>query len=152
VSRSKPDGSAWLLAGGIASLLIAALHVVIIAAGPRGYRYFGAANLVPLAERGSPIPALLTAGVAVIFGIWGAYGLSGAGVIRPLPLIRTALILIGVLFALRGLILVQDLFRIAGGSLHPVRAAVFSAASLLIGLLYLLGVKARWPHLAPRRP
>lgn len=104
--------------------------------GPRAYGYFGAADLVPSAERGSLLPALLTWGLALAFAIFGLYALSGARIIGGLPLLRAGLLAIASTYILRGLALFPEAAQLLPGTLHPPRRAVSSAASLLIGLLY----------------
>ena len=142
-------GQLYLILGSTASFIIAAVHVAIILIGPSAYEYFGGDYLVPLVERGSPFPALLTLGIAFIFVVWGVYALSGAGVTRRLPLMRTALIIVGTLCTLRGLDFVQDIFqRLFEGFSRPVKFTVFSAVSLAVGLLYLVGVIGQWQRIS----
>jgi hypothetical protein len=129
-----------LVAGAIGSFFIAALHLVIIFVGAPGYRYFGAPGLAVLAERGSLTPAVVTSGIVLVFTIWGFYALSGAGVVRPLPLLRTALSVIAAVYMLRGLLLIPELLRLLSATLLAPRAAVFSAVSLCIGLAHLAGL------------
>lgn len=139
---------------GAFSLAIAVLHVVVIAVGAPAYRYFGAGEkLARQAEQGSLAPALLTAGIAVIFALWALYAFSGAGLIRRLPLIRLGLVVIGTIYVLRGLSLGPQLPVYFSGAFpqFPVRYLVFSAVSLLVGLLYVLGVARAWRRLAPVR-
>lgn len=136
----RQDGRQWLILAAIGSFAVALLHVAIIFVGASAYRYFGAGDLVPLAEQGSAVPALITSVLVVLFAVWGAYALSGAGVIRPLPLLRVALVLIAAIYTLRGLLLVPELIQLARGGLAEPRMAVFSAVSLAIGVLYLAGV------------
>lgn len=128
----------WLVAGGAGSGLVALLHVIIIAVGPKAYRYFGAGRIAPLAERGSWVPALITSVLVLVFMLWALYAFSGAGRMR-LPLLRPALFAIGTLYTLRGLVVVPDfLFLLAGR--HPApHMAAFSAVSLCLGILYLVG-------------
>lgn len=119
---------------------MALLHVAIIFVGPAGYRYFGAGDLAPLAEQGSAVPALITSLLVALFAAWGAYALSGAGVLRPLPLLRVALVLIAAIYTLRGLAVIPELILLARGGLTAPRMAVFSAVSLAIGLLHIAGL------------
>ncbi len=128
-----------LILGGSANFLIAALHVVIIILGAPAYLYFGRADLALLAEQGSPIPALATAALVAVFAVFGLYALSGAGVIRKLPLLTIALYGIGAVYLLRGLVIILDLTRLVRGEIYPLRQTVFSAVALVIGLLYLIG-------------
>lgn len=119
---------------------MALLHLAIIFVGASAYRYFGAADLAPLAEQGSAMPALITSLLVILFAVWGAYALSGAGVLRPLPLLRVALVLIAAIYTLRGLAVIPELIQMARGGLAEPRMAVFSAVSLAIGVLYIAGL------------
>ena len=132
-----------LIAGATGSFAIALLHVVIILLGAPGYLYFGAASLARQAERGSFAPALMTAALTFVFLIWGAYALSGAGVLAPFPFLRTVLTVVTLIYLLRGLVLIPDLLRMARGAQYPLRQAAFSATSLVIGLAHAVGLLAR---------
>ena len=57
-----------------------------------------------LAERGSLYPSVVTTGIAIALGVWALYALSGAGVVRPLPLLRTVLALIAGVYLARGVL------------------------------------------------
>lgn len=129
-----------LLLGGAASFLIALLHLVL-ALKPRWYRYFGAGELAQLHEGGSPFTVLATLGLALLFAAWGAYALSGAGLIGSLPLLRGLLVTIGIIYVLRSLMLPSELVGILRD--QPWRFVLFSAGSLAAGLLYLAGALAR---------
>ena len=87
-------GRSLLTAAAYGSLAVAALHLGIVMAGAPAYAFFGAANLVPLVERGSPVPALLAIGIALLVALCGLYALAGAGRVRPLPLLLPALAVI----------------------------------------------------------
>jgi hypothetical protein len=142
----------FLKAGGVASTSIAVLHVLIIIWGGPAYRYFGAGEqMARLAEAGSLIPALVTAGISAVFVVWAAYAFSGAGLLSRLPLLRTGLVVIGVVYLLRGMLLAPELFaRVSGHQpAVPVRELVFSLAALLAGLAYLLGTRSAWANLSP---
>ncbi len=95
----------WLLIGGVVTGVAALLHVAIILGGPDWYRFFGAGErMARQAALGSPYPAIITAGIAAVLAVWSLYGLSGAGVIRQLPLLRLALVLIAAVYLLRGVL------------------------------------------------
>ena len=142
-------GNQWLKLGGILSFAVALLHIVIIFIGAPAYRYFGAGeDMATAAESGSASPALLTLILVAVFAIWGLYGLSGAGVIRRLPLMKIALILIGAVYMLRGVAVFQQLFQIATSAAEVApREIVFSLVSLIIGLAYLIGTVTSWRSL-----
>jgi hypothetical protein len=133
--------SSYLLLGGMASFLIVLLHLAL-ALRPRWYRHFRADELAQLHERGSRFTVFVTLGLTSMFGLWGAYALSGAGVIGQLPLLRPVLIAIGVIYVLRSLILPSELFKVLLSG-YPLRFVVFSTGSLVAGLIYLVGTWAR---------
>lgn len=130
-----------LLLGCVASLLITLLHLVLVFR-PKWYLHFGADELVQLHEQGSRFTVLVTLGLALMFALWGAYALSGAGVIGQLPLLRAVLIAIGVIYILRSLMLPSELFKVLQSG-YPFRFVFFSTGSLVAGLLYLVGTLAR---------
>ena len=140
---------AGLLAAGLLSAAIALLHVVIIFVGAPAYRYFGAGEqMARQAEAGSSFPGLLTATVTIFFAVFELYGLAGAAISPRPPLLRTGLIVIGVIYALRGLLLAPQVAAYVSNAPHLApKDLVFSAASLLIGLLFLFGTWQAWPNL-----
>ncbi|MCD4814691.1 hypothetical protein K8S19_13490 [bacterium] len=131
-----------LLMGGIASILIAVLHIVIIAKGPEWYRLFGAGEqMARMAEQGSWIPGLLTLMIVLVFLIWGLYAFSGAGLIKPLPLLRLGLITIASIYLVRGLVIIP-FYLFKPGQID--RLIIWSSAvSLLIGSFYVFGIVKR---------
>lgn len=94
-----------LLVGGGLTGLAALLHVATIAGGPEWYRFFGAGErMAQFAARGSSYPTVVTAGIALVLGVWTLYAFSGAGVIRPLPFLRFALVVIAAIYLTRGIL------------------------------------------------
>src|SRR5687768_9713323 len=95
----------WLVAGGALSAIAAAMHLAIIVGGPAWYRFFGAGErLAQAAERGSPMPAVVTMGIATVLAVWAAYAFSGAGLIPRLPLLRLGLVTISAIYLARALL------------------------------------------------
>jgi hypothetical protein len=137
------------MTAGVLSAGIALLHVIIIFAGAPAYRYFGAGEeMARQAEAGSSVPGLLTAVVALFFAIFALYALAASLSLPKPPLLRTGLITIGVIYTLRGLFLVSQLPQyMSNEPLVAFKDLVFSAVSLLIGLLYLIGTWRAWPSL-----
>ncbi len=135
--------------GGCLSFAIALLHVVIIFGGAPAYRYFDTGEQVAkLAESGSLLPAMLTLGVAAVFAVFGIYAFSGAELIRRLPFLAVVLILIGAVYALRGLFLVHEIMMLMTSKAGIVlRKIVFSLVSLAIGVVYLMGTMVSWRRL-----
>jgi hypothetical protein len=131
----------YLIAGGVASGLISILHVVL-ALEPALYRYIGPGQgsaLAEMAEQGSSVTTIASVAIALVFAVWAIYAFSGAGLIGRLPLLRTALIAIGVIYVLRALFLPTEI-RMVLAEGYPFRFVVFSSISLVTGLLYLIGV------------
>jgi len=72
-------------------------------------------------------------------GIFGLYSLSGAGKIRRLPLLRTVLTVVAAIYLLRGLLAIPQAPVVLT---HPelARFLVFSLISLVVGMVYSMGV------------
>ncbi len=138
----------WLIAGGTLSAIAALLHVAIIFGGPDWYRFFGAGEgMARAAERGSAQPAIITLGIAAVLLVWSAYAFAGAGVIRRLPLLRTALVAISAAYLARALVpMPMLLFR---PELIDPFVLWSSAIVLVYGLAYAVGTWAAWPRLTP---
>ncbi len=139
-------GNKWLILGGVLSALAALLHVAVIAGGPSWYRFFGAGEgLARAAEQGSFTPVLITLAIATILMVWALYAFSGAGVIRRLPLLRTALVLISAVYLLRAFALIPIVI------LRPELADIFAVVSSLVvlayGLAYSVGTWTGWSAL-----
>ena len=137
----------WLVGGGVLSGLAAILHLAVIAGGPAWYRFFGAGEgMARMAERGLIEPVLITLGIVAILAIWAAYAFAGAGLIRRLPLMRTALVAISAVYLLRGLILAPMLaFRLERVDAFTIWSSLIV---LLYGFLYAVGTWRAWPALS----
>ena len=138
--------TALILGAGL-SAVAAALHVAIVIGGPAWYRFFGAGEqLASAAANGRSWPAFVTLGIACMLGLWAAYALSGAGVIRPLPFLKLALVLITSVYLLRGLVLVPALL-FAKNSVTPF---VFWSSTICLGYggVHLFGLVQTWSRLS----
>lgn len=140
-----------LILAATGSFAVAALHVGIILAGARAYRFFGADEWFARAtEAGSWRPALITTGLVALFALCGWYALSGAGIGPRLPFLREGLIAIAAVYLGRGAVLGYDLYILvtAFGTRSP-KWMLFSLTSLLIGLAFAVGA-ARFASPLPR--
>lgn len=141
-ARALLFAAAWM------SVAACLLHLAAIVGGPDWYRFFGAGEeMARAAERGSLVPAIMTAIIATILAVWAAFSFGAAGTIRLLPLTRTALIAIAaVLLARSALVLVPQVWA-------PEQTMAFrivsSAACLAMGLCFALGTWFAWPTLRP---
>jgi hypothetical protein len=145
--RHRPNR--FLVAGATLSATAAMLHLGCIAFGVRWYRFFGAGEpMVQLAIAGSWYPVAVTLAIAGVLGSWSLYALSGAGVVRRLPLLRTVLCAITAVYLLRGTLVLPFIDQLPG------RSATFwwwsSAICLGIGLVHLVGLRQAWSRLGMR--
>lgn len=131
------------------SFTVALVHLVAIFIGPAAYRLLGAGEeFAAWAEAGSVMPALITFGLTGLFAIFGCYALSGAGVLRRLPLLTFGLVGIAALYTLRGVALFIELGMVVIIQ-HPFNAlnVFYSLISLAIGVFHIAGIKANWKQL-----
>lgn len=141
VSKPMNLQNVLLILSGSASLLVTLLHI-ILAIRPQAWQYFGAGELTEIHEKGSPFTLLVTLGLILMFSAWVVYAYAGAGIIRPLPWMRTVLIAIEIIYILRSLMLPAEIFKVIGGG-YPFRFILLSVGFLTPGLLYLLGTITR---------
>jgi hypothetical protein len=101
-------------------------------------------------------PLLLTLGllVALLLVVFGLYGLSGAGVIRRLPLLRFGLLAIGLLYCMVGINFIFQVLAMLGilpsAGPIPVYIVLISFGALVAGLAYLIGLAVNWKRLSSR--
>jgi heme/copper-type cytochrome/quinol oxidase subunit 3 len=133
------------------SVAASLLHIGCIIGGPDWYRFFGAGEvLARAAERGSPVPAVMTAIIAAILAGWAAYAFSAAGLILRLPLIRTALVAIAVVLLAR-----SSLAFVPAAWEPENRTIAFmfwtSFICFVMGMCFALGTWRAWPTLSLKR-
>ena len=146
---SNLSGKTLLVLAATGSFTVALVHLGAIFIGPAAYRLLGAGeDFAAWAETGSILPGLITIGLTVIFATFGGYALSGAGLIRRLPLLTLGLLGIASVYTLRGLVLFVELGMMVF-SHFPLDALnlFYSAISLTIGLVHFAGIKANWKYL-----
>ena len=135
----------WLRRGALLTGAASLLHLAIIFGGPQWYRFFGAGErMARLSARGSAYPTVITAAIASILGLWALYGLSGAGVIRRLPLLRPALVLIACVYLARGTLGVPAVLFVKDPYADELKGrmtfmVVSSLVCVFLGLCYAFG-------------
>jgi len=139
----------WLIAAGMLSAAAALLHIAVIFGGADWYRFVRVPEgMAQQVERGSLTPHLITLGVVVVLATWAAYAFAGAGLLRRLPLMKTALVAITALYLLRGIALFPMLV------LNPALVDQFTLWSSIIvlacGIIYAVGTWRAWPDLTKR--
>ena len=139
----------WLIAGGWLSVVASLLHVACIFGGPDWYRFFGAGEALAQADaRGEWYPAMLTTAIAAVLATWAAYAFAGAGLIRRLPLMRTALIAISAVYLARGLFIIPVVLQ------EQARTPFNIWSSLIVlgyGIAYAIGTWKAWPQLKTKK-
>ena len=142
-------GVGWLTLAACLSLGAALLHLAVIVGGPVWYRALGAGERMARAsERGDAFPAIVTLGISLILTAWAAYAASGAGLIPPLPLLRTALVAITAVYLARGMVLFWP-GLLQRPDLSPAFLRWSSAIVLAIAAVHAIGLWKAWPLLAP---
>jgi hypothetical protein len=136
----------FLTIAGTLSAVVAILHLGCIYFGAPWYRFFGAGEqMAVLAAQGSIQPTLITSGIVLILLIWSLYAFSGASVISRLPLTRLALILITLIYLVRG---IAGFFLVSSPMGRSPEFWVWSSLiCLCFGLVHLIGLKQQWASL-----
>ena len=138
-----------ILAGALS--FCAAIFQAVIAFVPEWSAALGAGDALV-----SNPPLLLTLGllVALLLMIFGLYGLSGAGVIRRLPLLRLGLLVIGLLYPLVGVNFIFQVLALLGilpsTQPVPIYQVLISFGALVAGLAYLIGLAVSWRRLSTK--
>jgi hypothetical protein len=140
----------YLLATSSLMAVGAALHLLIIAVGAKGYALMGApAGLVALVGTGSLRPAVSCIIIAGLLLFGSAYGFCAAGIGPRLPLHRLVLTLIATGLIVRGFLLPimaalrPELLRGICGQCQSVNGFVLltSALCFVVGCGYLVGAR-----------
>jgi hypothetical protein len=139
-----------LILAGVLSFC-AAIFQAVIAFVPAWSAAFGAGDALA-----SNPPRLLALGlsVALLLVVSGLYGLSGAGVIRRLPLLRFALFAIGLLYSLVGVNFIFQVLAMLGilpaAGPIPLHVLLVSLGAFVAALAYLVGLAVNWKRLSAR--
>ena len=136
----------YLIVAAALSAIAAVLHIGCVIFDASWYRFMGAGEqMARLAEQKSLEPTLITSAIALMLFIWSAYALSAAGIIRRLPLIRTAMVIITAIYLLRG---IAGLFFIRTPGENSAEFWLWSSLICIIfGVFHFLGLKKSWAQL-----
>jgi hypothetical protein len=129
--------SKFLIIGGIIAGLSAIWHLLCIIGGPSWLAFARApAAVIESSRQGTllaPIAAVIIAGL--MFACT-AYAFSSVGLIRKIPLLKSALVTISLICLLRGLIVVPRLVEISFSDTWQV---VASSVWFFVGVCFLMG-------------
>lgn len=133
----------YLIAAAICCFAAALAHLGCIVFGGDWYRFFGAGEqMARMAEQELWYPTIVTSVIVFTLLVWSVYALSGAGVIKRLPLTKLALVLIAGIFLFRGVSFIGLM------PIFPENSLTFwlvsSGICLFIGSLFAVGAWQRW--------
>lgn len=139
--------STVLVVAAMLSAIAALLHLACLIIGAPMFRLMGAGEqMAQLHLAGHWYPVAITSAIAVILLGWSLYALSGAGVIRRLPLLRTVLTAVTCIYIARGVAFIPAMAYFPGNSV--TFWLVSSAICLLIGIVHLIGLRQVWDRLS----
>lgn len=98
-----------------------------------------------MAAAGHWYPTVATLVIAGMLSLWSLYALSGAGLLRRLPLLRVVLIAITGIYLLRGIAFVPLMAHFPGNSMSFWYAS--SATCLVFGIVHAIGIRQAWSRL-----
>lgn len=146
MSERSAYGPRFLIAGAALSGIAALLHVGCIVFGAPWYRALGAGEqMAKLANEGHWYPTVITSLIVGVLCVWALYALSGAGVIRRLPLVKWVLSAVTLVYLARGLAFVPLQAHFPDNS--QTFWIVSSSICLVYGIVHLIGLRARWSAL-----
>ena len=134
----------FLKLSGYFSLFFGLFHVPFLFLGEEAARFFSAPPYVrAMIREHSPWLWLVVVVILGVFGLFGAYALSAAGVIRRrLPALRGVLRVIACIYTLRGLVIIPQLVSLARyPAAVPLQTLVFSGVALMVGVFFWLGLR-----------
>lgn len=125
-------------------------HLVCMAFGPAGYLFMGApSRFAYAAGRGEITPIAITLALASILMGWAIYAFSAAKLIRRLPLMRLALVLISAVLLVRGFgYFAAPVWKGWRPDLSPTFMFWSSAITVVMGLCFAIGTWKAWPQLS----
>ncbi|PHS08382.1 MAG: hypothetical protein COA88_06575 [Kordia sp.] len=128
--------------GGILNIIIAVAHIIGLFWAEQMFEKTGAVEgMKELAQIHYSIPYLSTIFVAIIFFIFGIYGVLANSKIRKLPLLKLGIFGISFIYLFRG-IGEQSYNQIKGTT--TTSETIQSIVALIIGLLFLFGGLKKW--------
>ncbi len=128
--------SKLLITGGVIAAATAVWHLLCIVGGPSWYAFARAPGIViHSAKQGTLLAPLSTAVIAGLMFTCTAYAFSGAGLIKKIPLLKSALVTIAFICLVRALITLPYLVS----SPLDVWELVASTGWFFVGVCFLMG-------------
>lgn len=129
--------------GGYINIVIAIGHIVGLFWADKMFEVTGIGKeMTEVAQTHSSLPYLLTIFVAIVFFIFGLYGLSADNKFRPLPLLKQVIFAIAGIYLLRGI--GELIFDLEKQQANQILEITYSLIAVFIGLLFLIGGLKKW--------
>jgi hypothetical protein len=129
--------------GGYINILIAVGHIVGLFWADKMFEVTGIGKeMTELAQTHSLLPYLLTIFVAIVFFIFGLYGLSAENKFRQLPFLKLVIFAIAGIYLLRGI--GELIFDLEKQQANQILEVTYSLIAVFIGLLFLVGGLKKW--------
>jgi hypothetical protein len=129
--------------GGYINILIAVAHIVGLFWADKMFEITGIGKeMTELAQTHTSLPYLLTVFVAIVFFIFGLYGLSADNKFRQLPLLKPVIFSIAGIYLLRGI--GELIFDLEMQQANQFLEITYSLVAVFIGLLFLIGGLVKW--------
>lgn len=128
--------------GGYINIIIAVAHLAGLVWADQMFEVTGIGKeMAAIGQVHLSLPYLLTIFVAIVFFIFGLYGLSADKKFRKLPFLKTVIFLIAGIYLLRGFgELVTDFIQ----GTNSITETTYSFLALTIGFLFLFGGLKKW--------
>lgn len=128
--------------GGYINILIGVFHIVGLFWAEAMFEATGSSKeMKELTAIHTSLPYLITIFVAIVFIIFGLYGLSADKKFKKLPFLKPVIFIIAGIYILRGLgELISDILT----KTNTLDKTLFSLIALIIGLLFLIGGIKKW--------
>ena len=128
--------------GGYINILIAIGHLIGLIWADQMFEVTGIGKeMQELSQTHASLPYLLTVFVAVVFFLFGLYGLSADNKFRKLPFLKPAIFIIAGIYTFRGL---GELIFDTISKTNSLSETGYSLFALTIGLLFLIGGLRKW--------
>jgi len=128
--------------GGYINIIIAIAHLIGLLWAKQMFIVTGIGKeMRELSQIHTSLPYLLTIFVAIVFFIFGLYGLSADNKFRNLPFLKTGV------FAIAGIYIIRGIGEFIFDKIDDISLfteTLYSLIALTIGLLYLIGGIRKW--------
>jgi hypothetical protein len=129
--------------GGYLNVLIAIGHIIGLIWADKMFEVTGITKeMAELAQISYLLPYFLTIGVAIVFFIFGLYGLSADNKFRRMPFLKPIIFIIAGIYLFRGF--GELAFDLEKQDASPFLETLYSLIAIIIGLLFLIGGLRKW--------